>query len=125
MLPVKNNLAADTTGLAYTIEPRPTGQPTIRWAAELVSTAADDALRPRVGHPRSERDDAIHWLRGKLAAGPLPARQVQDEAEAHGIRQITLRRAFRELDGEALRSGYREIGGWLWRLPGTEPQSPN
>ena len=63
MLPVKNNIAADTTGLAYTIESLPTGLPTIRWAAELVSTAADDALRPRVGHPRSERDDAIHWLR--------------------------------------------------------------
>ena len=32
---------------------------------------------------------------------------------------------FRELDGEALRLGYGEIGGWLWRLPGKDKKNPS
>jgi putative DNA primase/helicase len=117
MLPVKNNLAADDSGLAYTIETDGAGQPIVRWETDPIDTPADEALRARVGHPRNERDDAIAWLRQKLSADPLPARQVQEEAEAHGIRLTTLRRAFRELDGEAIRLGNGEISGWLWRLP--------
>ena len=76
--------------------PRSTGPPS------RSPSTPNSALRG-AGRPRSEREDAIRWLKEELAAEPLPSRQVQDEAEAHGIRLITLRRAFCELDGAALR----------------------
>ena len=45
MLPVKNNLADDVGGLAYTIEPLgPNGTPIVRWAAEPVAISVDVAV---------------------------------------------------------------------------------
>ena len=72
------------------------------------------------GRPDAERQDATDWLRSRLADGPRPAKEIQEEAEAHGIRGITLRRAFRELRGEAFKVGSVALGQckWMWKLPG-------
>jgi hypothetical protein len=120
LLPIKNNLAATNAhGLAFEIESRATA-PIIRWHANPETIDADAALRNVPGRPRTERDDAVHWLQEMLATGPLPARKIQEEAAAHGIRLITLRRAFRELNGQAVRVGQGELIGWFWRLPGSK-----
>ncbi len=45
-------------------------------------------------------------------------------ADAHGLSRVTVRRAFRELGGEAVRIGFGPLGEWYWRLPGVGVQEP-
>jgi hypothetical protein len=63
----------------------------------------------------------MDWLRRRLAKGFAPARDVQEEADAHGISKATVRRAFRKLGGEAFKTGFSLFGGWLWRLLNANP----
>ena len=77
LMPLKNNLARDVTGLAFTIEsPSHGGQPIIRWSPDPIDISADnvvDIARPR-GRPDAERQDAIDWLQ---QAASLAARARQ------------------------------------------------
>ena len=109
LMPLKNNLAADVNGLAFTIESHATtSQPTIHWSPDPIAISAETIVgnaRPR-GRPDAACQDAMDWLRKRLANGPAPARDVQEEADAHGISKPTVRRAFRELRGEAVKTGF-------------------
>jgi hypothetical protein len=120
LLPAKNNLAPDITGLAFTIEADSEyEQPVIRWSPDAVAVPADsfvDGARAR-GRPDAERQDAARWLRNRLTSGPRPSSEIKEEAEAHGIGYPTLRRAFRDLRGEAIRRGDFPGGHWMWNLP--------
>jgi hypothetical protein len=49
---------------------------------------------------------------------------VENEAAAYGFRLITVRRAFRDMGGEAVRLGFGPLGQWYWRLPGIGDQNP-
>lgn len=80
-LPIKNNIAPNTGGLAYRIEsPSEDGLATVVWEADPETCSADDALagdRDQNGGGRTDtRDDAADWLRALLADGPCPARSV-------------------------------------------------
>ncbi|MEK6594166.1 MAG: AAA family ATPase, partial [Pseudomonadota bacterium] len=73
-LPVKNNLAPDTEGLAFKVEgvTLPSGIATSRimWESDAVTTTADEAMAPRVeGERAPKRDEAEEWLRQQLAGG--------------------------------------------------------
>jgi hypothetical protein len=120
LLPVKNNLADDVAGLAYTIEPHgPHGVPVVCWAAGRVETPTDlAASRPaRPAHrPNVERQQVTGWLREILAGERVPTKEVRDTAEAHGFAYVTVRRAFRELGGQATRKD-GDSGPWMWQLP--------
>jgi hypothetical protein len=59
-----------------------------------------------------------------LSEGGTRSRKIKAAAEAHGIKLITLRRAFRELGGEAARTGFGPLSVWHWRLPGVGRQEP-
>jgi putative DNA primase/helicase len=121
LLPVKNNLAEDAGGLAFTIEPfGPNGEPVVCWAAEPVWNSVDAAIKSprRAAHrPDTERQQIVDWLRAFLADGPKPATDVREAAEAHGFNHTTLRRAFRTLEGQAIKSPGKEHGHWMWQLP--------
>ena len=118
MLPVKNNLANDTCGLAYTIEPQGANDvPVVRWSQGAIEVPADTAMerpsRPG-GRPNDQLMEVANWLADKLADGPLPAAEVREIAEANGFAHTTLRKAFRQIKGVARRvEGQRE---WLWQL---------
>jgi hypothetical protein len=120
LLPLKNNLAADISGLAFNIKSdNTTGQPIIHWSPDPIAISADTIVgnaRPR-GRPDAACQDAMDWLRNRLAKGSAPARDVVEEADAHGISKRTVRRAFRELRGEAVKTGFGLFGEWMWRLP--------
>jgi putative DNA primase/helicase len=49
MLPVKNNLSADRTGLAYRIGTATNGAPRIKWEREPVTVSADEAMAKAAG----------------------------------------------------------------------------
>jgi putative DNA primase/helicase len=127
LLPIKNNLAPDVIGLAYTIETSPTGRtPVLRWSPDPVHFTADTLLasaRPP-GRPDDERQHAVQWLEERLAQRPRPMREIKDEAGARGIAYGTLRRAFRQLGGQAVRESPFPSAPWLWKLPGTDAQNP-
>jgi hypothetical protein len=126
-VPIKNNLAHGMNGLAFTIEAGADGQvPILRWEPEPVTIAAETILaaaRPP-GRPDEERQHATRWLEEFLAHGPRGTCEVERAAEAHGICPRTLRRAFRDLDGEAVKQPPFAFGQWVWKLPAKDGQNP-
>lgn len=121
MLPVKNNLADDVGGLAYTIRPwRPGGVPVVCWDDQRIEASCElaDGRPTRPAHrPSEERGEVTEWLSAYLADCPLPAHEVREAAEAHGFTYGTLRRAFRDLRGQASRPKGDPCGNWIWQLP--------
>jgi hypothetical protein len=119
LLPLKNNLAPDAGGLAFTIETHePTHAAVIRWLPETVEARADQIIAPnrQMGRPDGERQFAKEWLRRELEQGQTPVRKVREAAEAHGITWGTLRRAFRELGAEAVFKRHDGRIRWDWKL---------
>jgi hypothetical protein len=127
MLPMKNNLGGDSTGLAFQLSRRHShnGQLCVVWEAGPVDTSADDALAPTTPHrgrAPEERAEAIAFLRQALAAGPRLGSDVLADAKGgHGITDRTLTRARRELRVQAYRESPK--GKWLWKLPGHAAKS--
>ncbi|MBI5864817.1 MAG: AAA family ATPase [Planctomycetes bacterium] len=118
-LSAKSNIAPDTPGMAYTIE-NGEGGPVVAWSAEPVTITADEALADPSGFggDPSSLDSAKEWLRDSLAAGPMPADDVQAGAKAEGISRRTLSRAKSELGVKSIRQGYGQGSRWVWSLPG-------
>lgn len=121
LLPIKNNIAPDTGGLAYRIEPRAgaggvDGCPVVAWEPDAVSVSADEALAGDRddGEGRTERDDAAGWLRDYLGNGPKLARDVLTESKAAGFSERTIKRAKSALPIDTRKEAFS--GGWVWAL---------
>ncbi len=117
-LPLKNNLArTQGTGLAYHIKEKK-AVPVVVWSNKPVEKSADDALSESEG-PRSKRpiDQAIEFLRGRLANGQQPASTVEKEADEQGISPATLRRATKLLCLQRRKKGFGKQATWIWQLP--------
>lgn len=118
-LPLKNNIGNDGTGYAFTVESvtLPGGIETCRvaWESEPVTITADEAM-VSAGDPeeRSDLEDAKEFLRGLLADGPVPSKQVRTDANGAGYAWRTIRRAQKAMGIEAVKEGMK--GGWVWRL---------
>jgi hypothetical protein len=119
LLPIKTNLAAAASGMAFTIESRGTfAAPAIVWDPQSLDTPAADFLAAsaaRRGPEAVELKDAGNWLRRALANGPRPAHELTEAAANFGFEQRTLRRALHAIGGEAQKQGFLE--GWCWSLP--------
>ena len=122
MVPLKNNLAADVSGLAYTIRSDGSrGAPVVEWESQPITVTADEALAvdDGAGGGRSALSEAVDWLRDVLARGPVKAKDVKRQADDDGIAARTLDRAKAMLGVQGTRDGFG--GPWVWRLP--EPHS--
>lgn len=120
LLPGKNNMGPEQTGLTFAILGDP---PSLAWEREPIKMHADDGIAAersaQTAKPRPDADvqaAAESWLSETLESGPRPARDVIDEwtsGEAGSKR--TLDRARKALGVEA----YRETvpGAWWWRWP--------
>jgi hypothetical protein len=123
LLPLKNNLGKDETGLAFTIEPcaLPSGIETSRivWEDSPVTVAAEEAFAPDLDREgRSELEDARDFLLGLLADGHVPSKQIKADSDGAGYAWSTIRRAQQALGVEAFREGgLGKTGTWYWRLP--------
>jgi putative DNA primase/helicase len=122
LLSGKNNLAAESHGLAFAIAGEP---PRIHWEKDAVMMNANDALAEEAarsarkpGSPPVARKDAQEWLCDLLSNGPLPARQIQAEGEAAGHSLRTLHRARAALGIRTSRIG--PGGTYLWMPPGSD-----
>lgn len=117
---IKNNLADDTSGLAFTIESHgDDGSAVLAWEAEPVRMSADEAMeaaeKKRPGPKPTEREDAVTWLHAELLDGPRQAGVLLDDGESRGFSPTTVRRAFTQLECTRRKGGFNE--GWLWSLP--------
>ena len=120
-VPVKNNLGADESGLAYTLES--TGDVArVAWEATPVEMRADDALGG--GQGAAAREDAKRFVVETLTAngGDMPSDELTEAATANGISERTFRRA-----RKAVAEVYKEKGKdgqWRCRLKGGQPCTP-
>ncbi len=114
VLPIKCNLAKDSTGLAYTIA-EINGAPVIAWESAPVTISAEEALATEDNESRSQTDEAVDWLRQELATGPAKAGDVQKQSRLAGISEKSLRCARERLAIHPRKSEFS--GGWTWELP--------
>lgn len=122
-LPMKNNLAPDTAGLAFRIEgvtvssaAGPLATSRVCWEPDPVCITADEAMQAdNAPASTSALEEATEWLRENLARGPVAAEEMFKRADADGIAEKTLRRASQGLGVRKEKSGM--TGGWGWSLP--------
>jgi len=116
-LPLKNNLAGDTDGLAYQLVDAGNEQFYVSWEAGVVTTTAEEAMKPLKGEEdmSTELGEAREWLRSILAQEPKEACEILKQAEKDGITKATLRRAKKDLKVSSSKTGL--AGGWTWCLP--------
>lgn len=124
LLPIKNNIAPDTGGLAFRIEPLGVdGCPVVEWEPDPVNVSADEALSSdRDSDERTERDDAAEWLADLLAHGPRAARDVERDARDAGYSISTVRRAKAVLGVVSRKPAFG--GPWEWTLPAQDAHTP-
>lgn len=81
-------------------------RPVVQWCQE------------QAGEYITSRHLAAEWLRGLLADGPLPAKDVTRKAREVGIADRTLRRAKRAVGvvSEATRDENKAVSAWTWSL---------
>ncbi len=113
MLPSKMNLAAGSTGLAYTLL-----DGKVAWEREPVQMTANEALASELSDASDpgERDEACEWLQEVLAGGPVPAACIWEQARENRVAERTLKRAKKEIGVRTYREGYGPGGKWLWAL---------
>lgn len=110
-VPIKNNLGADDTGLAYQLE-TVANTARVAWEPEPVNMRADDALEGG-GRTAAVRDDARGFVIATITAngGDMLSDDLESAAQAQGISKMTLRRA-----KQAVVKAYKEKGrGGRWR----------
>ena len=129
-LHAKSNIGGKPQGLGYRLVQRIVGEEGegivasyVVWDSEPVAMSADQALRASEDTgDRSATADAEGFLRDRLSAGPVPAKDGEEHARALGIAPRTLARARKKLGVIAEKVGLKE--GWTWSLPAEECQSP-
>jgi len=121
-LPMKNNLAEDTGGLAFWVRGHDLGNgiwtSCVEWDSEPVTMTADEAMAPQ-GDPeeRSALNDAKDFLRDQLVNGPVASKEVKANAKQVGYGMRTVDRAKSYLRIKAVKEGFGKTGVWVWRLP--------
>lgn len=126
LLGVKSNLAPLAKGCAFRLEQCLVGEPgkgivasRVAWELTPVEITADAALQAADARGQADapaRAEAEEFLRGLLADGPVPAKQVKVDAKEAGLSWVTVRRAKVRLGVKPQKQGMD--GGWSWSLPG-------
>lgn len=117
MLPGKNNLAADSDGLAFTIAGDPLR---VVWEREPVKMRADDAAQAEQsndgGADRQGMTQAADWLAELLADGEQhPVKRIREAAHDAGVSWRSVQRAASRLKVMMHRVGFG--AGGVWQLP--------
>jgi putative DNA primase/helicase len=124
LIPSKMNIAPLRHGLAYRIEGcsihfegSEIATSRIMYESTPVTITADQALAalsPQ-GENKSEKSEAIEFLKDLLRTGPMTAKDARKEASNAGISTKSLRSARDALQIKPKKAGME--GGWVWKLP--------
>jgi hypothetical protein len=125
LLHAKNNMAPKPQGLAYRLVQRiieGEGEGIvasyIAFDSEPVAVSADEALRANDGGgDPTAKADAKEFLQGALAAGAVPAAEVNRMARDHGLTTKAVRSAREALGVQIERDGFGPGSKSLWSLP--------
>lgn len=112
-VPVKQNLSAPASGLAFRVV-APDGVARIEWESGAVSLTANDVLGDNGPHEEGVLAETREWLANELAGGPVAKKQIMADAKQEGFSPATLRRAKTDLGVIAEKAGFQ--GPWYWRL---------
>jgi putative DNA primase/helicase len=110
MVPVKMNLAPETAGLAFRIDP----QGRLVWESEAVSLSADEALQDQ--RAASKHTTVIRWLRELLAAGSQSSECVMAQGKELGFSKSTIYRAAAVLKVAKQQGGAGDAKCSTWSL---------
>ena len=118
LLPVKNNLASLGKGFAFWLEQRIVGErgkevvaSSVAWESDHVDQTADQALQATEARSGGRGAEAEEFLKGILGSGPVPIKDIQDEAKAADLSWATVRRAKSRLRIEATKDRHgRRMG---------------
>jgi putative DNA primase/helicase len=125
MIPGKMNLASEQMGIAYTLAPK--GDVAVVAWGETVTASADAMLEPEGAEQRSERLEAIEWLRERLSTGAVAQREIRRDAAKENFSWATVRRAKDALGIIVEKSGYQGPSQWRLRdahYKGAEAHTP-
>lgn len=118
---VKSNIGPDGGGFAYAFEQTDLGNGIIAsrtaWG-NAVEGSARDLLAEAETAPDDAGQDAASFLRGLLADGAMPTKEVFREAQGAGYSRDQMKRAKAKTGAVAEKHGM--TGGWSWRLPAPE-----
>ena len=103
----KNSLAAHGTSIVFGINDLG-----LTWMGTS-TIDADELSAAQPQRHKTQRKDAMQWLKDFLRDGPQPAANVTIAADIVGISERTLRRAREHLHVLAT----KDTGVWFWRLP--------
>jgi hypothetical protein len=119
MLPAKNNIAEDNSGLAYSLI-----DGAIAWESEPVEMTAGKFFKEQLADDNKAKGDkpdeiaAKQFLQEILKDGPLTSSEIETGAKAHGITGYYLGKAKRDLKITAKKVGVGQTGKWYCLLPG-------
>ncbi|MFZ4576083.1 MAG: AAA family ATPase [Phycisphaerales bacterium] len=124
MLPIKNNLARECTGLAYRIvgdDP-----PRLEWDTEPVTITADEAFASEgvTGDDRNRIEAAAEWLDAQLRLGPMLADDVIRQGKEAGHTERTLNRAKKRVGIKSRKDGFQGQSVWVHPAAQTVPTFP-
>lgn len=134
----KNNLAPDKHALRFMVGVRAVGHdpetqaeiwaPHVIWDSkhvEVTATEAMEAAEGGRGAGHMARREAEDFLRSKLAYGPVLKKEIDEEAEAHGI-SVTgaLKRAKQKLQIKTWKEKGKVDGEWFCEMP-ANPSTQN
>jgi len=122
-LHAKNNLARTPQGLAFRLEQCLITDEVVAsrvlWDPEPVAITANEALAADAtgNETRTAKAEAIEFLQGVLASGPVPAAEVNRMAREHGLTSKVFRSARESLHVAIERDGFGPGSKSLWVLP--------
>jgi hypothetical protein len=118
VLPIKNNLGPDGSGLAYCITQAENGAPVLLWEPNPVTITADEALAPpALDEDRTLEEEAAAWLRELLSNGPQDCTEIQRLANKMGFSMRTVHRAKNKIQVAWKREGFGKGARYVWQLP--------
>ena len=116
VLPLKNNLGPDSSGVAYQIVVAKNGAPTIGWEPDPVNLTARDVLGvDSDDDEQSAREQAADWLKEVLQDGRMKVSDLRAQATAAGYSWSTVQRAKMTLGIKPEKGGFQ--GQWYWEYP--------
>jgi hypothetical protein len=124
LIPSKMNIAPIRHGLAYRIEGcvidsdgSEITTSRIMYESTPITVSADQALAALIadGNSKSDKSEAIEFLKDQLKAGAMAAKDVKKEAHDAGISSKSLRSARGALGIKPQKASME--GGWVWELP--------
>jgi putative DNA primase/helicase len=130
LIPSKMNIAPIRHGLAYRIEGclihsegSKIATSKIMYESAPVMISADQALAASsaYGVNKSDKSEAIEFLKDLLKTGPMAVKDVKKEASDAGITPKSLRSARESLRIKPEKAGFE--GGWVWKLPKMPPEA--